>query len=151
MAHLGLLFHLIGDYYNLLSKLMLQEPYDQIGVTYSQALQVSFVHGTLVGSKFKSEEKPLLYYQCISIVLHGPGIHHAVVHISKLVEHIPLLSKNKIPPNIFIQFGSVYIFWFLFHIHLLGRLFPMLFFLFPQFIWINNVKGDHKPCCLCPQ
>ena len=28
MAHLGLLFHLIGDYYNLLSKLMLQEPYD---------------------------------------------------------------------------------------------------------------------------
>ena len=30
----------------------------------------------------------------------------------------------------------------------LGRIFPMWFFLFPQFIWINNVKGDHKPCFL---
>ena len=32
----------------------------------------------------------------------------------------------------------------------LGRIFPMWFFLFPQFIWINNVKGDHKPLLLEP-
>ena len=38
MAHLGLLFHLVGADYNLLSKFMLQEPYNSLGVTYSQAL-----------------------------------------------------------------------------------------------------------------
>ena len=65
MAHLGLLFHLLGDDYNLFSKLMLQERYDSLGVTYSQALLVAFGHGTLVGSKFKSEEQPFLSYQCI--------------------------------------------------------------------------------------
>ena len=57
MAHLGLLFHLFGVYYNLLYNFMLQEPYDSLGVTYSQSLQVSFGHGTLVGSKFNFEEK----------------------------------------------------------------------------------------------
>ena len=56
MAHLGLLFHLLGADYNLLLKLMLQEPYDFLGVTYSQSLQVSFLHGTLVGSKLKLQE-----------------------------------------------------------------------------------------------
>ena len=102
MAHLGLLFHLLGFDYNLLLNLMLQEPYDLLGVTYSQALQVSFGHGTLVGSKFKSKDQPSLSYQCISVVLHGPRIHHVVVHNPKLVEHIPLLPKKKIPPDILI-------------------------------------------------
>ena len=102
MAHLELLFHLLGDDYNLLSNLMLQEPYDYLGVTYSQALRVFFGHGTLVGSKFNSEEQPLLSYQCISIFLHSPRIHHAAVHIPELVEHIPLLPKKKIPQYIFI-------------------------------------------------
>ena len=62
MVHLGLLFHLLGADYNLLSKLMRQDPYDSLGVTYSQALQVSFGDGTLVGSKFNSEEWPSLSY-----------------------------------------------------------------------------------------
>ena len=62
MAHLVLLFHLLGDDYNLLSNLMLQEPYDSLGVTYSQPLQVSFGHGTLVGSNFKYEEQHSLSY-----------------------------------------------------------------------------------------
>ena len=102
MTHLGLLFHLLGDDYNLFSNLMFQEPYDSLGVTYSQALQVSFGHVTLVGLKFKSEERPSLYYQCILVVLHGPRIHHPAVHIPELVEHIPLLPKKKIPLDILI-------------------------------------------------
>ena len=49
MTHLGLLFHLLRVDYTHISKLMLQEPYDSLGVTYSQSLQVYFGHGTLVG------------------------------------------------------------------------------------------------------
>ena len=41
--------HLLGVYYNLYSKLMLQDPYDSLGVIYSQAFQVSFDHGILFG------------------------------------------------------------------------------------------------------
>ena len=114
MTDLGLLFHLLGVDYNLLSKLMLQYPYDSLGVTYSQSLQVSFGHGTLVGLKFKSEEHPSLYYQCISVVLHGTRIHHAAVHILDLVEHIPIIPKNKIPPYILIYFGLYTYFGFSF-------------------------------------
>ena len=105
MSHLKLLFHLLGADYNILSKLMLQKPYDSLRVTYSQALQVSFGHGTLVGLNLKYEEHPLLSYQCISLVLHGPKIDRIVVHIPELVENIPLLSKKKIHPNIVIYFG----------------------------------------------
>ena len=36
--------------------LMLQEPYYLLGVTYSQASQVSFGLGTLVGSNLKFQE-----------------------------------------------------------------------------------------------
>ena len=100
MAHLGLLFHLLGVDYNLHSKLMLQYPYDSIGVTYSPALQVSFRHDTLFGLRFKFEEHHFLCYQCISVVLHGLRIHHAVV--PELVEHIPLLPKKNIPLDILI-------------------------------------------------
>ena len=81
---------------------MFQYPYDFLGVTYAQALQVSFGHGTLFGSKFKSKEQPWLYYQCILVVLHGPKIHHAAVHITNLVDHIPLLPKKRTPPDILI-------------------------------------------------
>ena len=56
IAHLGLLFYLLGADYNLILKLMLQKPYDSLGVTYSQANQVSFGHGTLFGLKFKFEK-----------------------------------------------------------------------------------------------
>ena len=102
MAHLRLLFHLLGADYNLLSKLMLQELYDLLGVTYFQALQISFGHGTLVGSKFNSEEHHSLSYKCILVVLHDPRIHHATVHVPELVDHIPLLPKNNIPLDILI-------------------------------------------------
>ena len=103
MAHLRLVFHLLGSDYNLHSKLMLQDPCEFLGVTYSQALQVSFGNGILFGPRFKSEEHHSLSQQCILVVLHGLRIHHAVV--PKLVEHIPLLPKKKIPPYILIQFG----------------------------------------------
>ena len=62
MAHLGLLFHLLGVEHNLLSKLIIQEPYDSLGVTYSQPLQVFFRHDTLVGLKFKTREHHSLSY-----------------------------------------------------------------------------------------
>ena len=144
MAHLGLLFHLLGVDYNLISKLMLQEPYDSLGVTYYQALQVSFGNGTLVSSKFKSEEKPSLYYQCISVVLHGPRIHHVVVHIPELVEHSPILPKKKIPPDILILFGVYTDFGFSVISIFEGRFCPMRFSSLPllhgsiKFV----VKGD---------
>ena len=89
------MMHLLGDYYNLLSNLILRYPYESLGVTYSQALQVSFGHGILFGLRFKYEEHHSLSYQCISVVVHGLRIHHAVV--PELVEHIPLLPNKKIP------------------------------------------------------
>ena len=79
---------------------MLQDPYESLGVTNSQSPSVSFRHGILFGSRFKYEEHHLLSYQCISVVLHGLRIHHAIV--PELVEYIPLLPKKKIPPDIFI-------------------------------------------------
>ena len=116
MAHLGLLFHILVADYNLHSKLMLQDPYDSLGVTYSQVFIVSFRNGILCGlnsshhilfgsnyspsgSKFKSEEYHLLSHQCILVVLHGLRIHQAVV--PELIEHTPLLPKKNISPNIF--------------------------------------------------
>ena len=95
MEHLGILFHLLGDDYNLLSNLMLQDHYDSLGVTNSQELQVSFGHVILFGLRFNYEEHHSLSHQCISVVLHGLRIHHEVV--LELVEHIPLLTKKNIP------------------------------------------------------
>ena len=141
MAHLGLLFHLIGTHQNLLSKLMLQEPYVSLGVTYSQALQVSFGHGSLDGLKFKSEEKASLYYQCISVVLHGPRIHHAAIHIFQLVEHIPRLPKKNIPPYILIQFGMYTHFGFFVIFIFQGRFCPM------RFSSLRQLHGSIKFCC----
>ena len=100
MEHSGLLFHLLGADYNLHSSLMLQDPYDSLGVTYSQAFLVSFRNGILFGSKFKFEEHHSLSHECISSILHGLRIHHAAV--PELVEHIPLLPKKKIPREIFV-------------------------------------------------
>ena len=91
--------HLPGDNYNLHSQLMLQDPCESIGITYSQALQVSFGHGILFGLRLKSKEHHSLSYECISVVLHGLRIHHAT--IPNLVEHISLLPKKKIHPEIF--------------------------------------------------
>jgi len=49
MAHLGLFFHILATDYNLHSKLILQDSYDSLGVTDSQAIIVSFRHGILCG------------------------------------------------------------------------------------------------------
>ena len=89
--------HLLGSDYNFHSNLMLQYPYDSLGVTNYQAPSVSFRHGILFGSRFKSKESHFLSYQCILVVLHGLRIHHATV--LELVEHIPLLPKKNIPPK----------------------------------------------------
>ena len=40
-----------------------------------------------------------LSHQLISVALHGSSFHLAVVYVLDLVEHIPLLSKRKIPPD----------------------------------------------------
>ena len=92
--------HLLGADYKLHSNLMLQDPHDLLGITYSQAPSVSFRNDILFGSRFKSEEHHSLSYQCISVILYGLRIHHAT--IPELVEHIPLLPKKNIPPEIFI-------------------------------------------------
>ena len=99
MTHLGLLFRILAADYNLHSKLMLQIPYDSLGVTYSQAFLVSLKHGILLSLKFNSKEHHSLSYQCILVILHGLRIDHTSV--PELVEHIPLLPKNNIPPDIF--------------------------------------------------
>ena len=109
MAHFGLLFHILAADYNLPLKLMVQYPYNLLGVTYSQAFSISFRHGIMFGSKFKSEENHSLSHQCISVVLHGLRIHHATV--PELIDHIPLLPKKNICPEIFIWFG-VYAYFF---------------------------------------
>ena len=46
----------------------------------------------------------LLSYQLILIALHGSSFHLATVYISDSVEHILLLPKRKIPPDIIILF-----------------------------------------------
>ena len=45
-------------------------------------------------------QEPFLTYQLISISLHGSSLHPATVYISDLVEHIIILAKRKIPPDI---------------------------------------------------
>ena len=100
MEHLGLLFSILATNYNLHLNLMLPNPYDSLGVTYSQAFSVSFRHVILFGLKFKSKEHHSLSNQCILVVLHGLRIHHAIV--PELVEYIPLLPKKNIPPDVLI-------------------------------------------------
>ena len=41
-----------------------------------------------------------LSHQLISVALHGSSFHLAVVYVLDSVEHIPLIPKRKIPPNI---------------------------------------------------
>ena len=41
-----------------------------------------------------------LSYQLISVALHGSSFHPTAGYISDLVEHIILLPKRKIPPEI---------------------------------------------------
>ena len=41
-----------------------------------------------------------LSHLLISVTLHGSSFHLAIVYVSDLVEHIPLLPKRKNPPKI---------------------------------------------------
>ena len=43
--------------------------------------------------------------QLISVALHGSSFHPTTLYIYDLVEHILLLPKRKIPPDIIILFG----------------------------------------------
>ena len=48
-----------------------------------------------------------LSHQLISVSLHGSSFHLAIVYICDSVEHIILLPKRKIPPDIIIYLGEV--------------------------------------------
>ena len=52
---------------------------------------------TLHGS---NSQALLPFYQIISVALHGPIIYYANVYDPNQVEHIPLLPKKNIPPDI---------------------------------------------------
>ena len=48
-------------------------------------------------------QEPFFTYQLISVALHGSSLHPTVVCISDLVEHIILLPKRNIPPDIMME------------------------------------------------
>ena len=50
-----------------------------------------------------NSQVPFLSHQLISIPLHGSSFHPAAVYISDLVEHIILLRKRKILPDIMME------------------------------------------------
>ena len=48
-------------------------------------------------------QEPFLTYQLTSVALHGSSLHLTAVYISDLVEHIILLPKRKILPEIMME------------------------------------------------
>ena len=48
-------------------------------------------------------QEPFLTYQLILVALHGSSLHPATAYISNLVEHIILLPKRNIPPDIMME------------------------------------------------
>ena len=48
-------------------------------------------------------QEPFLTYQLTSVALHGSSLHPSAAYISDLVEHIILLSKRNIPPEIMME------------------------------------------------
>ena len=48
-------------------------------------------------------QEPFLTYQLISVALHGSSLHLAAIYIYDLVEHIILLPKRNIPPDIMME------------------------------------------------
>ena len=50
-------------------------------------------------SHILNPQEPFLTYQFNSVALHGSSLHPATVYISDLVEHIILLPKRNIPPD----------------------------------------------------
>ena len=51
-------------------------------------------------SHVMNPQEPFLTYQLIAVSLHGFSLHPAAVYISDLVEHMILLPKRKIHPDI---------------------------------------------------
>ena len=54
-------------------------------------------------SHVMNPQEPFLTYQLISVALHGSSLHLPTVYISDLVEHIILLPKRRIPPDIMLE------------------------------------------------
>ena len=48
-------------------------------------------------------QEPFLTYQLTSVALHGSSLHSVAVYIYDLVEHIILLPKRNIPPDIMME------------------------------------------------
>ena len=48
-------------------------------------------------------QEPFLTFHLTSVALHGSSLHPAALYISDLVEHIILLPKRKIPPDIMME------------------------------------------------
>ena len=48
-----------------------------------------------------------LSHQLVSVALHGSSFHPTSIYISDSVEHIPLIPKRNIPPDIIIFCGFI--------------------------------------------
>ena len=77
----------LGDYFTTHGLLLMDESY--------QFLECS--------SHALNPQEPFFTYQLISVALHGSSLHPEVVYIFYLVEHIILLPKRKIPPDIMME------------------------------------------------
>ena len=54
-------------------------------------------------SHVMNPQEPFLTYQLILVALHGSSLHPTTVYIFYLVEHIILLPKRRIPPDIMME------------------------------------------------
>ena len=50
-----------------------------------------------------NSQEPFLAFQLTSVALHGSNLHPVAVYISDLVEHIILIPKRNIPPDIMME------------------------------------------------
>ena len=77
----------LGDYFTNNGLILMDETYHFIDLS----------------SHVLNPQEPFLTYKLILIALHGSSLHPAVVYISDLVEHIILIPKRKIPPDIMME------------------------------------------------
>ena len=77
----------LGDVFNTHGLLLMAETYHFLEC-YSHGL---------------NPQEPFLTYQLISAALHGSSLHPTAVYIFDLVEHISLLRKSKITPDIMME------------------------------------------------
>ena len=50
-----------------------------------------------------NSQEPFLTFQLTKVALHGSSLHPTAVYISDLVEHIIILPKKNIPPDIIME------------------------------------------------